>query len=77
MRDFADEVPGYLRNAAIRRALEELEIYPGAEHIESNMIRCYQRLIAMEVVGVAELGLLQHWLHDLAHIAGKPSADAH
>ena len=66
MRDFADEVPGYLGNAAIRHALEEVETRPGPEHMAGNLVRCYQRLVALGVVNAAELGLLNTWLQDLS-----------
>jgi hypothetical protein len=40
MRDFADEVPGYLHNRAIGSRLEELKLEAGAESMAENLIRC-------------------------------------
>jgi hypothetical protein len=66
MRDFADEIPGYLNNAAIRTVLDSVEIEAGPEQIPDSLIRCYQKLVAMNVLDTAELGLLDTWLKDLA-----------
>ncbi len=66
MRDFADEIPGYLNNAAIRAALESVAVEAGAEQIPAGMVRAYEKLAAIGVVDPAELGLLAAWLRDLA-----------
>jgi len=65
MRDFADEIPGYLYNDRIRRTLEDLSLDSGVENIGSNLRRCYEALIAIETIGSAELPLLDAWLSDL------------
>ena len=65
MRDFADEVPGYLGNAEICRELAGVDIRSGPDHVASNMIRCYERLVAMGVLPDTELRLLDAWLGDL------------
>lgn len=67
LRDFSDEIPGYLHNARIAAALEQLELQPGTEQIPENMRCCYRTLIAMNLVGEQELVLLDAWLHDIAH----------
>ncbi len=68
MRDFADEVPGYLNNGKIRSALEDLSLKEGSEHIPDNMRQCYGCLVAMGVVGEQELALLNGWLEDIANL---------
>lgn len=68
MRDFEDEVPGYLHNAQIARALESLELRSGTENIGPNMQRCYEKLVEMELVGKQELKLLRAWQDDLRRI---------
>lgn len=65
MRDFADEVPGYLHNQAIKTALMELEIAPGTHSIPDGMRSCYQKLCGMGLIGDKELQLLDAWLSDL------------
>ena len=65
MRDFADEVPGYLHNRAMGAALDQLDIKSGIEHLGRNMRLCYETLIASGWVGEQELPLLEAWLADL------------
>jgi hypothetical protein len=65
MRDFEDEVPGYLRNEEIARLLGGLRLTPGAENTPSNLIRCYEALVDAKIVGAGEAGLLKSWLADL------------
>ncbi|WP_219729728.1 STELLO glycosyltransferase family protein [Sphingomonas sp. NBWT7] len=66
MRDFADEVPGYLNNDRIRATLEDLEIAGGAAAMPDDLMRCYRALIALGVIGSEEEGLLAAWCEDLA-----------
>jgi len=66
MRDFRDEVPGYLHNAAICEALAGLKLAPGVERLGENLLACYARLVEMSLVGREELPLLAAWLEDLA-----------
>jgi len=65
MRDFQDEVPGYLHNRAIGAALDSLPIEAGTENLGENLRRCYKALVGMGLVGDAELPLLEAWLRDL------------
>jgi hypothetical protein len=69
MRDFKDEVPGYLNNAAICEALGQLELRAGLEHLGDNLRRCYEKLVSMALVGEQELDLLDAWLNDLNRIS--------
>ncbi|HWS85925.1 MAG TPA: STELLO glycosyltransferase family protein [Pyrinomonadaceae bacterium] len=66
MRDFRDEVPGYLHNAAICEALAALDLAPGVERLGENLLACYEKLVEMSLVGREELPLLAAWLEDLA-----------
>ena len=71
LRDFEDEVPGYLMNAKIGTALGALELEEGVEHLTDNLRRCYEALIVLGVVGAAELGLLDAWLEDVGSVMGS------
>jgi hypothetical protein len=62
MRDFEDEVPGYLNNAGIRVALEALELRAGGDAIPENMHLCYKTMVDAGWIGEAELPLLEAWL---------------
>ena len=65
LRDFADEIPGYLNNAKIADALAGLDIRPGAEHLPDNLRACYRSLAGLGLVEERELPLLDAWLEDL------------
>jgi hypothetical protein len=65
MRDFADEVPGYLHNAAIAQTLGALALGTGIREIPENMRRCYRALADLGVVDARELPLLEVWLADV------------
>lgn len=68
MKDFRDELPGYLQNHLIREILEKAPLRSGAAHIGENLRRCYEALVAASIVSDKELPLLDAWLHDLALI---------
>jgi hypothetical protein len=65
MRDFADEIPGYLRNAEICEALGRLKLRAGIEHLSDNLYVCYEELVRMSVVNAKELELLSAWIDDV------------
>ncbi|HUA53622.1 MAG TPA: hypothetical protein VMB81_15735 [Candidatus Sulfotelmatobacter sp.] len=69
MRDFADEVPGYLHNRRIAETLEALVLAPGAAAIPANLARCYDALIGLGLLPAGERVLLDAWLADLAAAA--------
>jgi hypothetical protein len=69
MRDFADEVPGYLHNREMGAALATLELKPGIEHLGHNLRVCYETLVRRGWVGEAELPLLDAWLADLSAVS--------
>lgn len=65
MRDFRDEVPGYLNNREIGTALERLNLRNGVDHLGDNLRFCYEELVRMKLVGETELVLVDAWLKDL------------
>lgn len=65
MVDFADEVPGYLKNADIRDTLESLELKSGVNTATSNLLSCYEALVGIELVPETELALVKAWIEDL------------
>lgn len=68
MRDFKDEVPGYLHNSAIREALDKLPLRPGEDKMNDNLLACYEELVRMELVGRRELDLVAAWVADLEEV---------
>jgi hypothetical protein len=66
MRDFAEEVPGYLHNDRIRKTLEDLDLGSGLGALSDNLIKSYDALIALDVVGAGERELVTAWVEDIA-----------
>jgi hypothetical protein len=64
-KDFADEVPGYLHNERLCEGLSKLSIKGGIDNIDSDLWRCYEKLIEMGVIEKRELRLLKAWIKDL------------
>ena len=68
LKDFEDEIPGYLHNGRIIAALEKLPLQNGKEHIPANMRLCYEEIVDMGLIDPKEMGLLEAWLKDLQAI---------
>lgn len=65
MRDFRDEVPGYLHNKEIGDALGNLQVRAGVEQLGENLLICYEQLVRMELIDAKELDLINAWSEDL------------
>ena len=74
MRDFRDELPGYLENRAICEALDGLQLDPGAENVAANMRLAYQRLVEGKWLDAKELVLLNAWLTDVQHVLANQAS---
>lgn len=68
LRDFREEVSGYLNNATIMANLAKAELPAGSEHMADNLRVCYRILLEMRLVEPVELDLLDAWLSDIAAI---------
>jgi hypothetical protein len=68
MRDFEEEVPGYLGNPGIATRLEGLSLQPGAQHVGDNLVACYEALVDGGFVPEREIPLVQAWLTDCADV---------
>jgi len=66
MRDFADEIPGYLNNDRICRALEKTRLLGGSTNLVRDLRRCYETLVDIGVVDAKELTLVDAWIADLS-----------
>jgi len=66
MRDFADEVPGYLNNRAIANRLDALTLNKGQENLAANLLTCYEELVRSKWIDAKELALVEAWNSDLA-----------
>ena len=65
MKDFEDEIPGYTNNLQIIAELTNLKLEKGRDNIGANMLKCYEKLIDMQLVGAKEKQVLNAWLKDL------------
>lgn len=68
LKDFEDEMPGYLHNGKICDELQALELKAGTSHIFENMERCYRVFIKQRLIDERELSLLDAWTSDCAGI---------
>jgi hypothetical protein len=64
MKDFEQEVPGYLNNSGICEILENLPLKAGYDEIGDNMRICYEKMVEMALVRPDELDLLEVWLKE-------------
>lgn len=65
MQDFQDEIPGYLKNCDIVNMISGLPLKPGAEHVGTNLLHCYETMVANEIFPPTELQLVRAWLADV------------
>ena len=65
MRDFADEIPGYMRNDELVKALEEQPLERGRDAVTTNLVRCYEALVRRGFFPAKELKLIRAWIKDL------------
>ena len=70
LSDFDDEVVGYQQNNLMARVLESLQLKPGVEEVQTNILRCYEALVDTKIMRADELDLLETWLNDLNRVAG-------
>ncbi|MHC4391915.1 MAG: STELLO glycosyltransferase family protein [Planctomycetota bacterium] len=77
LRDFADEVPGYLHNRKIASALGAVEVGDDPAAIHDDLRGCYRALVAGSWIEAVELELLEAWLDDLRELRRCPGAESH
>jgi hypothetical protein len=65
LRDFKDEVAGYLHNAEIAAWLGGLSLAPGRHAAGDNLVRCYEELVSRGVLPADELPLARAWVDDV------------
>jgi hypothetical protein len=64
LRDFEEEVPGYLNNNRIISILERVQLSSGAGAVGDNLHRCYEALVSADIVPGREMPLVEAWLVD-------------
>jgi len=68
MRDFEEEVPGYLGNERLTAVLNELELESGRENVSENLKACYTALIEKDFFPAREMHLVKTWLEDIQQL---------
>ena len=68
IRDFKDEVLGYINNVKIMEILNSLTLSDRPNQIGNNLRLCYEKLVEVDIVPQKELNLLELWLQDLASL---------
>jgi len=71
MRDFEDEISGYINNAEFCAELERLRLKRGVANLETNLRLCYKKLVELSVFKSEELDLLDLWIYDLNQIRDR------
>lgn len=68
IKDFEDEVVGYLHNDEMMKALQAVPLEQGFDAIGRNMLACYEVLVERKWIGETELPLLRAWLADIRRL---------
>lgn len=66
MRDFKDEVPGYLGNDQLVSVLNGLSLEEGVDAAPHNLQQCYEALVEAGFFPEKELQLVEAWCADLS-----------
>ena len=64
MRDFGDEVDGYLHNHRITEALGSASLSKEPSGTCDNLINCYEVLLGIGVIQKEEMKLVHAWVND-------------
>jgi hypothetical protein len=65
IKDFEDEIPGYLHNEKICKQLEDLDLLSGEKNLTENLMRCYRMLTENNFVGKEEMNLVNAFCEDI------------
>ena len=65
IKDFEDEIPGYVNNETICKSLEELNLASGEKNIIPNLIKCYEMMTEKNFIGKEEMKLVDAFCFDL------------
>ena len=68
LKDFEDEIPGYLNNYKICSELAELNIKGGKENMLDDLLTCYDMLTGKGFVGKEEDSLVRTWCEDISKV---------
>lgn len=75
MRDFEDEMPGYLQNKRLASILAGLALRPGSDEVAANLRRCYEALVTEGHFPGDELELVDAWVADVVRSSCAAGVD--
>lgn len=64
LKDFADEVSGYLNNDAIVEILSNLKLKVSEENMCENLLTCYQAIVDKNILPEMEIRSVKAWIED-------------
>lgn len=65
IRDFGEEVPGFLNNKVIAEKLQALTLKKGESFLLENLLSCYVLLTDMNLIEKREMELVHAWCSDM------------
>ncbi len=65
LKDFIDEVPGYLNNQKIMDLIQGLTLSDNMKDLGNNLLLCYLKLVEEKIIPEKEIQLLELWLKDI------------
>lgn len=68
LKDFEDEIPGYLNNGKICEKLSGLTLTAGNSNQIENIAKCYRSIIDLGLIDEKELPLIEAWSSDLREL---------
>lgn len=71
LRDFEEEIPGYLHNEEIVTRLAAMNIPAGPDHLFDAVELCYTELVSMGMVGAEELPLFAAFRRDFEAVSSR------
>lgn len=69
LKDFEEEIEGYLGNEKLRQILEDTQLLGGPTNYRADLMSIYENLIVGGLLKKSELLSLENWLDDI-HAAG-------
>lgn len=71
LKDFEDEIPGYLLNERIVEILRDLTLKSGQQFVCDNMLTCYQAIVDDGILPQKEIESLKEWIKDYEYATGN------
>lgn len=68
LKDFEDEIDGYLNNDKIIYILSDLKLKQGEENICENLLACYDALVRHDILPYKEIISVTNWIRDYEEI---------